>query len=71
MNINDTVTAPQVEQVRSFYNIWLDDHTGTLSDFYDFMTDPTVARDDFIRSFGRDVSYTFCGEIMSVTLRFE
>lgn len=66
MESNNIVTAPQVAEVDEYYEFWLRDHSGSLSSFYDFMTTPTLARDEFLTQY--EAKTQFNGSIVSVTL---
>ena len=45
---NSFILAPSTVQVTKMYNLWKEDHTGTLMDFYKFITEPTVQRARFL-----------------------
>ena len=47
---NNIVLAPCTTQVTELYNLWKENHTGRLTDFYKFMVNPSAARDRFISS---------------------
>lgn len=47
---NNIVLAPCVTQVTELYNLWRENHSGRLTDFYKFMVNPSAARDRFISS---------------------
>lgn len=47
---NNIVLAPCTTQVTELYNLWKENHSGRLTDFYKFMVNPSVARDRFISS---------------------
>lgn len=47
---NNIVLAPCATQVAELYNLWRENHSGRLTDFYKFMVNPSAARDRFISS---------------------
>ncbi|RGY25340.1 hypothetical protein DW165_01390 [Bacteroides ovatus] len=47
---NNIVLAPCATQVAELYNLWRENHTGRLTDFYKFMVNSSAARDRFISS---------------------
>lgn len=68
MESNNIITAPQVDGVHIFYPKWQQNHTGSQKAFYEFMTTPSVDRDEFINSLGDDVANAFNGGVVEVTL---
>lgn len=47
---NNIILAPSTSQVTELYNLWRENHSGRLTDFYKFMVNPSAARDRFISS---------------------
>lgn len=45
---NNIVLAPCATQVTELYNLWRENHTGRLTDFYKFLTSATDQRDRFL-----------------------
>ena len=39
---NNIVLAPCATQVTELYNLWRENHTGRLTDFYKFMVNPSL-----------------------------
>ena len=52
MKQNNVITAPQLKDVDSAYKSWRESHSGSLHDFYTFMTTPSPDRDSFVLSLG-------------------
>lgn len=48
MEHNNIIAAPQVADVNYFYRKWKESHVGSRSDFYKFMTTPSLDRDVFL-----------------------
>lgn len=48
MKQNSITTAPQVADGASMYARWFETHTGTIADFYDFITTPGGDRTAFL-----------------------
>lgn len=53
-NIN---VAPQLDNATSMYATWAEDHEGSLSDFFTFMTTPSLERTKWLKSLTREVSF--------------
>lgn len=68
MDKNNIITAPQISHFSYFYEKWKINHTGSQSEFYRFMTSPSVDRDEFIRSLDSEISHVFAGSVAEVTL---
>lgn len=66
MESNNIVSAPQVAEIEVFYGLWKHNHTGTLSDFYVFLTTPGIERDEFLAQHGAEAG--FSGGIAFITL---
>lgn len=69
MESNNIITAPQVDGVHIFYQVWKQNHTGSQKAFYEFMTTPSAEREEFINSLGEKVEHTFKGGVAEVILR--
>ena len=48
MESNNIIAAPQIADIDALFAIWKREHGGTLLDFVDFMTTPSVERDMFV-----------------------
>lgn len=66
MEINNTVTAPQLADVTRYYEKWKTSHAGSLRAFLDFMTTPSSERDNFVSSLGPVIKFN--GSVATVTL---
>lgn len=66
METNCIVTAPQVAKVEEIYEVWKRTHVGTMSKFYEFITTPSVDRDNFLNEWQADTE--FIGAVAAVTL---
>lgn len=47
--------APQAYISDYLYEKWMIDHTGTVDDFYSFLTSPSGERTEFLESLQRDI----------------
>ena len=45
---NNIILAPSSSQVTELYELWKENHSGKLTDFYKFLTSPTDQRDRFL-----------------------
>ena len=67
MKRNNIIAAPQIADVRRFYEVWHRNHIGGMPAFYDFMTVPSVERDRFLSENG--VSMAYMKNILAPTLK--
>ena len=58
MDHNTTLAAPASVHVSALFDRWKLTHTGTISDFYKFITSPTMERDVFLSSCPRRTVHT-------------
>lgn len=65
METIDTLSAPQVKNFYLWFKVWRLHHAGNEKDFYDFMTTPSLEREDFIRSLGKNISCQFNESVFS------
>lgn len=68
METNSIITAPQTDNMSGLYAKWKSSHSGSIEDFYDFMTTPTTEREEFISSMRENVDFTFKGNITEITI---
>ncbi len=66
MDNNNIVSAPQLGRVSRYYGRWKQNHTGSLLNFVDFMTEPSTERDSFVDSLGPEIMFN--GSVAAVTL---
>ncbi len=59
---NNIVLAPSTSQVTELYNLWRENHSGRLADFYKFMVNPSAVRDRFISSL--EMQYDLIGSFI-------
>lgn len=67
MEANNIITAPAVKGVNKLYEIWKIYNLGTFSDFYRFITAPSVARSEFMARID-NIETCFVGQLCSQTL---
>ena len=65
--MNNIVTAPQIVDVDSLYEIWRQSYPGSRAMFYSFLTTPSPERDIFLNGFSTEI--TFNGAIASTITR--
>ncbi len=51
------ISAPQSDSIPSLYSDWSADHDGNLSDFFSFLTTPSVERTQWLKARTRNVSF--------------
>ena len=67
MERNTTVTAPQVADAAALFEEWRRTRAGNKSEFFEFMTTPTVERAAFTSAVARSVE--FSDGIAAVTVK--
>ncbi len=66
MERNNIIAAPQVADINYFYRKWKESHVGSRSDFYEFMSSPSLERDVFLSQWPDKTDVK--GSIVSVIL---
>lgn len=58
MERNNILSAPVWDGLKTqeLYEFWHKSHSGSMSDFFDFMTTPSVARGEFLNQLNVDLS---------------
>ena len=70
MESNNIITAPQLDSISYFYEIWSRSHVGSYDDFICFMTTPGAERDAFLSSIAQThASLEFKRGVASLTFR--
>ncbi len=50
MESNNIIAAPQNNSVEELYSYWQQNHVGSMRAFYEFLTVPSIERDEFMRA---------------------
>ena len=54
MKNNNRTIAPQTENVQDMYTVWQEDNYGTMDQFFEFMTTPSMERALFLAKFQKE-----------------
>lgn len=66
---NDIILAPVTSQAAEIYSLWEMNHTGRLTDFYNFMVNPSAERERFIASLETKLEFTGNFIVTNITLK--
>lgn len=69
MERNTIIAAPQVENIQSIYDIWVQTHFGSKKSFYRFMTTPSQGREAFINTLGSKALHKFNKGVAEIILK--
>ena len=67
MESNNIVSAPEIIGCKKLYEIWSQNHLGNIDTFYEFITTPSVEREEFINSIG-NLNYVFDNSVAEIVL---
>jgi hypothetical protein len=67
MDSKNIITAPNVYDAADVLATWQKNNVGNEATFYEFMTTPSLERDEFVA--GMPTEETFVGSVVSVTIK--
>lgn len=67
MKTENIISAPRVEGVEDVFEKWKQNHLGTFSGFYRFITTPSAERDEFLKTLHSETGIH--GSAVSVTYK--
>lgn len=69
MKSNNFITAPQVYDTDACFEEWKKNHTGSYNAFFKFMTTPSLERNAFLVSLGKNVVSEFVGSAVAIIIK--
>jgi hypothetical protein len=67
MDNKNIITAPNVYDMADVFATWQKTNVGNEATFYNFMTTPSLERDEFVASMPKEEA--FVGSVVAVTIK--